>query len=423
MAYFFFSHAREDWDQYMKRFYDELVKEVEGRGKIPAAFRDQEDVEPGDAWPPAMSKALASCRTFVYVHSFRYFQSDYCGKEWSIFRDRVLRYAKAFGPPEDRPRLMLPILWYPPDPNIVPEVVAEVQYTHKDFGEIYSEEGLKQLIRLRSRHRTAYYDFLKNFTDKLLEVGAKWPLREEPNIASIKAVDSAWLTKPPLAASASRSAMPIRPLHRIPPGPGHALFYYIAGPPSEYVGYRTEMRGYGQVGGPDWSPYYPPPPEEKVASIVQKAVNDMNVVCYHSAVEDSLADRIEEAQRNNNVVVIVIDPWSLQLERYRKILEACDGRDFFNCAVLMAWNKNDADSNREIEQLKSKIQNEVLKTKFANRASNYYWEPIGSREELMSTLIQAVSGAHSKISKFLPVEPAEVDPMARTSSFPKQPSI
>ena len=89
----------------------------------------------------------------------------------------------------------------------------------------------------------------------------------------------------------------------------------------------------------------------------------------------------------------------------------------------MAWNKNDAESSREIAELKRKIQEEVFRTKFANQASNYYWEPIGSRDELMAALIQAVSGAHAKISKFLPAAQAMHDPQAEPFAFRKQPLL
>jgi FxsC-like protein len=428
MAYFFFSHARDDWDPFMEQFYEDLVKDLSGRGKIPAkdaGFRDQANVEPGETWPPAMSAALACCQTFVYVHSPWYFASEYCGKEWTIFRDRVRRYAKAKKLPLNGPQLMLPILWYrPTDVSVLPEAVADIQYTHKDFGEIYSREGLQHVIKRKSKYESEYYDFVEAFSTKLRDVGKIWSLSLDPTLPDIESVASAWL---PESVNQSQSAPTVGPTgavpYRLPPGPGFALFYYIAGPPSDYAGLRAEACSYGKVGGPDWSPYYPPPPEEKIALIAQKAVNDMNIVSYHFPPDDLLADRIAEAQENNNIVVIVIDPWSLRLERYSKLLKDCDGRDFYNCAVLMAWNNKDPESNREIEGLKLKIQKEVLKTKFLNQAPNYFLEPIGSRDDLASALIQAVSGAHSKISKVLPVDPAKTESAAGVSPFAQQPTI
>jgi FxsC-like protein len=424
MAYFFFSHARADFDPFMEQFYEDLIKDIAGRGQILpaiAGFRDQANVEPGETWPPAMSAALARCRTFVYVHSPWYFASEYCGKEWRVFRDRVRRCARASNLAPSGPQLMLPVLWYrPTDVSVLPDAVAEIQYTHKDFGEIYSREGLQHIIKRKSKYESEYYDFVEAFSTKLLAVGKSWALSPDPTLPDIKGVASAWEPEQPLPSPAAPTAA-MSP--RLPPGPGFALFYYIAGPPSDYLGLRAEARSYGKVGGPDWSPYYPPPPEEKIAQIAQKAVNDMNIVAYHFLPDDALADRIAEAQENNNIVVIVIDPWSLRLERYRQLLKACDARDFYNCAVLMAWNKKDPESNTEIEALKCRIQEEVLRTKFVNQAPNYFWEPIGSRDDLIRALIQAVTGAHTKISKFLPVDPAKTEPVTGVSAFSKQPTI
>ena len=131
------------------------------------------------------------------------------------------------------------------------------------------------------------------------------------------------------------AANPLRYTVSVPPGPGHALFFYIAGALADYAGQKAETTCYGTSGGPDWSPYYPPLPE-RVAAIAQQAVKDMGTVCYHLPMDRLLADRIEEAQANNNIVIVIVDPWTLRLSDYRKVLEGCDRRDYYNCAVLRA---------------------------------------------------------------------------------------
>jgi hypothetical protein len=422
MAYFFFSYAREDWDGTMERFYEELVKEVKDRGEPGGGFLDQGDVELGEDWPEAMSEALANCQVFVYVHSYRYFGSDYCGKEWTVFRNRIMRYVSSCEK-KMRPRLMLPILWFPPTRLQLPPVAAQAQFKHKLLGETYAQQGLRHLRRLRSNYKKAYYDFLNAFTKTLLAVGKKWPLAADVSIPSIRSVESAWRnTSSPPGVAQSALVDQVTTRLRVPSGPGHALFFYIAKPHHD-LSSPIEMRTDDEIWGQEWCPYYPPPPLERVSSIVQKAVSDMNIVCHHFGAQHNLADLIEAAQRNNNIVVIVIDMRSVSLPYYGDILAKCDGRDFLNCAVLMAWNKNDQASENEIESLKKKIQEEVFKVKFANRASNYYWDPIQSREELVSAVIQAVNGAHSKISKFLPVQRAEAAQGVTTPIFPHPPAI
>ena len=209
---------------------------------------------------------------------------------------------------------------------------------------------------------------------------------------------------------------------RVPPGPGYALFFYIAG--------ARPVRG--TEGGDDvlrhiWRsglvPVLPTAAAGADRSHRAEAVRDMGIICYHLPMDRLLADRIEEAQANNNIVIIIVDPWTLRLPDYRKVLEGCDRRDYYNCAVLLAWNKNDAESSREISELNRKIREEVFRTKFANRASNYFWEPIASRDELVATLIQAVSGARRRspgscrLSKRCPIRVRNRSPSASSRSF------
>lgn len=68
-------------------------------------FFDQRDLELGEDWDAAIVDALQTCKTFIAMASPACFRSEYCGKEWRLFSDRLT----ALGAP--RPPLLKPLIW------------------------------------------------------------------------------------------------------------------------------------------------------------------------------------------------------------------------------------------------------------------------------------------------------------------------
>src|SRR5262245_43021004 len=97
MTYWFFmSYARADdqigEEELIRRFFDNLKAEVAARvmdQSPPIAYLDQANLQPGDLWPHDIANALAGSRAFIPVMTARYFTRPYCGKEWTIFEDRL----------------------------------------------------------------------------------------------------------------------------------------------------------------------------------------------------------------------------------------------------------------------------------------------------------------------------------------------
>src|SRR5688572_3755640 len=112
MAYFFFSYAREDRsDPYIKQFHDDLASEVRSLTGTASAqemgFFDSESIETGVDWQQQIRDALQSSRVLVTLFSPTYFMSQYCGKEWWVFRQRQDAYLNAN--PGIRPPVILPV--------------------------------------------------------------------------------------------------------------------------------------------------------------------------------------------------------------------------------------------------------------------------------------------------------------------------
>ncbi|MGH3937625.1 MAG: TIR domain-containing protein, partial [Pseudonocardiaceae bacterium] len=114
-------------------------------------------VPTGSRWPDRLSEALGTCRVFLALYSPRYFGSEYCGKEWSIFSERVREYEiQQNGAAE----LIIPVLWEP-TPHGIPAVARQLQYDEDHFPDIYRQIGLRRIVQLQGR-REEEYDIIVN---------------------------------------------------------------------------------------------------------------------------------------------------------------------------------------------------------------------------------------------------------------------
>src|SRR5947199_6132544 len=89
--WFFFSYARDDREDYLKKFYDELVDSVRvnaGGSREEIGFFDTENIQLGQEWPAELAAALQTARVFVPVYTPSYFVSDFCGREWEVIEER-----------------------------------------------------------------------------------------------------------------------------------------------------------------------------------------------------------------------------------------------------------------------------------------------------------------------------------------------
>jgi len=154
--YFFLSYSRTNLDSYFKKFCRELASTISlktGCTPATAGFVDYE-INVGEEWPVALSKALQGCQVFVPFYTPAYFKSDYCGREWQVIRDRQDAFLATCPAETPRPPVILPILWAAENelPANLPSAVTDLQFNHAAFGDFYAKEGLFQLLRL-NKHR------------------------------------------------------------------------------------------------------------------------------------------------------------------------------------------------------------------------------------------------------------------------------
>jgi len=384
--WFFFSYARLDRDPYLKKFYNELVDSVRvnaggNRGEI--GFFDTEDIEPGQEWPAALAAALQTARVFVPVYTPSYFISEFCGREWRVIEER----RRAAG---ERPPVILPVLWVPQDklPSNLPEAVLDLQYSHEQFGEVYVKEGLRQLMR-QSRYLDARRQIIDGLAERIIEIAREHPLPPLPAPPSIKQVPSAF--QPPPGAPA-----PPAPSGPGNVGPRYVQFIFVAGRRNEFElqKLRKKLEYYGGEGGPDWQPYLPELAEE--IAILAMGVAASEKLRYEAVpLDESLIRRLDEAERDNKVVAIIADIWTLRLEQYHRFMREYDRRSYQNCVVLIPWNYDEETKLTE-ETLKQAVELTFV-NRYLSRDPNTFIDTIRSPEELRTNLSRALNAARMRI--------------------------
>ena len=169
--YFFLSYAHTpvygggtDPDMWVERLFQDLYGHVMAMTDLPAGapagFMDRE-IRSGEGWSERLGGVLATCRVFVPLFSPRYFASEMCGKEWYVFEQRAIHHRARSNQPAEA---IVPALWVPVPPSLLPGPAERLQFNHRDFGDRYVSDGLYGLIKLKlfaQEYERAVYELAK----------------------------------------------------------------------------------------------------------------------------------------------------------------------------------------------------------------------------------------------------------------------
>jgi FxsC-like protein len=360
--YFFLSYAHDDdmpkiYDDPksdvkigpIKKFYLDLCVKLRGRTALPEneiGFFDDKEIPLGTKWSQELSEAIQSSKIFVSIYSPTYFRKPYCGKEWTVFNLRKQAYAKAHGVEE--PALMIPVLWQKKlyVERDMPDLLKKDQYTHGDFGEHYTRLGLADILSDKELREKYYEGFLANFSDKL--INAVDPDLELPRLETDKPLEEIEPVFPPATTDA---AGPIE--QPADANPRYVKFVFVVGREKEMreAKIRQRLEYYREKGG-EWTPYLPD--DSQQIDLLVQLVAIKRKFSAHGTIDlnDKLLDSLEEAKKNNQIVVIVVDSWSLKIQNYREWMSKFDERSFLNCIVVIPWiNDDETAANRaELEK-------------------------------------------------------------------------
>ncbi len=400
---FFFSYTRGNNDPYLKKLFDDLSEEVRNLRGLPAGaetgFFDQRNLELGEDWDAALVDALQSCKVMVAIASPGYFKSEYCGKEWALFRERV----QAGMAPGAKPApLLKPVVWMPVKIDELPPAVSAGQLTFGDPHAIHNARGVRYLLKQIQEQRTAYNDFVESLAKQIVDAADVHPLPALARVPTLAETPSAFARN---AAAPAGIAVPTA----TPTGPRHVLCIYVAAHP-QAIGGAHALEAYVETGGADWKPFYPQH-TTRVHRFVQSVVagDDLDFTSESMPFGPNLIARIDEAWRQRQIVVLIVDPWSLHWDRkraapeYQALLRELDARLDYHWCVLVPWNEADPDAMAEREAISATVRDTF--DRHANLAPNpmFYRDGIASADDLRRTLGDVLTRLKEEIKKRAPV--------------------
>ena len=392
--YFFFSYTRADNTGrrgdgfgFLDKFYEDLVDSIcsrTGLSEKEIGFQDVIDIEPGEQWPESLAKALVTSRVFVYIHSPTYFNRPMCGKEWQVFYTRIEKYMKGNPNYQTWPPLMIPVLWTPTQQ--LPACASKIQYSHEDFGDLYADEGLRYMMKV-SKFDDDYQMFIEALARKVVQISEENALPELGDLPKVEEVANPF----------EQQVVPQTTNNKHSSRPRSAQFIYVAGARNELEGVRNDVNAYGKEGGRDWKPYFPET-EDEIAIISQRIATKERFFYELLPLEDNLVDMIQDSRDNNTIVILIVDPWTLELSHYSSIMKEYDSSDLFNCSLLIVFNRADNETRAKLPQLQLTIKATFV-TKITHEGLESFQSDVGRREELELELAKALHYVRSRIIK------------------------
>jgi hypothetical protein len=305
----------------MFSFFKDLQARLRDLGRGDGGFFAAGTIETGEDWKDELVDQLERCHVIVPLYSPNYFKSPHCGREWKVYYDRFQE--NKVNPPPDvqRPDIILPVLWTS-ELLELPEQVGEVQdKIVADYPKVYSEFGLSYMMR--SPSKTKYEEFVHKFGRRLAEM---------------------------LRAQGGQKARPVPLYDRIDPifphdskrGLTFVRYVFMAGLKVEMAIRRQNWDGYGiYADRNDLRPCYPDV-DRKAGEIGSKLAAAAGKTFEFIEPGEKLLDRLRYAKELENIVVIVVDPWSTDVPSLKPLLGKIDHEPLPNSALLVMWNRPNA---------------------------------------------------------------------------------
>jgi FxsC-like protein len=388
--WFFLSYARYDRDSYLDKFYEDLCKAITLNKYLPkdtVGFYDTESIKTGDPWKETLAATLCTSRVMICLCTPAYSNRDYCGKEFQIFYERqqayILQHQDKHYQVGTTPRVIFPILWGRPSEDF-PRVIKDLQYTDNEFPAEYAKEGLYYLINLKS-YADHYKQFIMRLAAKIVEAGTKYELPELSSLKPLEEVKNAFAQSVTLTTAQNKNFSA--------GGHKNVRFVFVAARPDEIQGMR-DVEWYGDEGGKHWQPYWPEY-EDPVGVLAQEAATRLRLFFHELPLDENLKDYLDQAEERRESVIIIVDVWSVCIQKYLKFMSMYDKVNYKNCAVLIPWNELDQETSEHQAMLKKALE-DAFEYKAEAKHSLYFQDTIRSIGELQNGLLDTISRIRMK---------------------------
>ena len=320
---FFLSYSSVDYNPGKKDDIQRFFDDVQGRLRAFAfegGYFAARNNEAGMDWKQELVTHLQSCHVIVPLYSPNYFKSPHCGREWKVFYDRSQRYQLKRPPDVLDPDIILPVLWTSEFLDTPKEVPQIQDATIADYPPVYRTKGLSYMMRSRG-YRASYDDLVQKFSTRLAHM---------------------------IRNQGAYKVNPIPPYDEIEPyfppdskrGLTFVRYVFMAGLRADMQHQRPGWDGYGDYADrKDWRPCYPDEKRE-AGQIAGALANEAGKSFEFIEPGDKLLDRLRYAKDLQNIVVIVVDPWSQPLPHLNSLASRIDVEPLPNSALLVMWNQS-----------------------------------------------------------------------------------
>jgi FxsC-like protein len=347
--YFFLSYARtpkrdavdrEDPDRWVYKLYrdlcDVILQLTDARAEE-AGFMDREN-KLGAEWSPELVNALQRCRVFVPLYSRRYFESNYCGKEWFAFaRREVTNRARR----ADAVSAIVPALWTRMNAGTIPHVAQSVQFDHAVLGERYSTEGFYGIMKLQN-YRADYLRAVHRLAERIVDIGDASVVyaddgaareRRQPDFESLPSAFG-----PDSATRMTDSQLHISVL-------AHDISSLPPGRVNHYYGDKPHT----------WSPYHPDYPDPVADYAVDLATKCLDCKPLVRSFEDGGS---EGGGKGDSMPpsLCLVDAWVSLSEAHREQLKRLNEIEESWVSVLIPWNSKDRDLGAAEQDIRPKLR-------------------------------------------------------------------
>jgi FxsC-like protein len=364
----FVSYSRADrQDPYVQEFASDLRRDLSLALAVPpedAIFFDTDSIQMATEWEPAIRAALSTTKVCVSLCSPNYFVNPFCGKEYKVFLERRSDFLRHN--PGKECDIIFPLIWIPTD-DPMPLSVSQFQYRHASLPAVYSTHGLRHL-KMLNKYADDYREFLAAFTRKIV-AAQRLALPDFPNLPTLSNVENAF------------SSTVMAPRAKRPRGPGRTYFAFLAATNQEMQAAGYNPDSYGDTGWA-WAPY-----GTHVGVLAQDLTTKLRLRYDELDIDDQLVARIQDAEQNKEIVIILLDAKAIDFPHYAGALGGYDQQYFINSAVLVPWQQTDIAKEPEIlRHLKQRFPRKLLQPPRA-----HYWQGISKGEDLRKTLEAALT--------------------------------
>ena len=177
------------FEKFCRAVCAEVSVRVQTRRNL-VCFVDHQGIQGGDDWRGTLADVVREAEVLVCLVSPRFVESEWCGREFEVFRRRVQRWR---GAPGSTRRFIFPLLWEA-SAKRVPDVITCLQF--HGFTETSEAGGLRALTT--NGRRPQFNDFVRRLGDLIvdtLDQADRLPTYDP--IADYEAVPSAFHLPPP----------------------------------------------------------------------------------------------------------------------------------------------------------------------------------------------------------------------------------